>query len=129
MITETLQAACAGLMFPSESEFPLDVFTWKDDAADLDERTALRLSGHPAQTPIERVDLDEFFKTVVEDQDWHGEVEKEQARKFRNLLHVLKDSLSDLRAFRAGTIEIDVYIAGRSAPGEWIGVQTKIIET
>ena len=129
MITETLQAACASLMFPSESEFPLDVFTWKIDAADLDAPTALRLSGHSAQTPIERVDLEEFFKNVVEDQDWHGEMEKEQTRKFRNLVKVLKSSLSDLRVFRAGKIEIDVYVAGRSAPGEWIGVKTKVIET
>ena len=124
-----LEEACAGLMFPSESEFPLEPFTWTIDAPDLDERTLLRLTGHPDGTLIERVDVDGFFKNVVADEDWHGEAEKEQTRKFQVLVRILKDTLRDLRVYRAGKIKIDVYIAGRAASGEWAGLKTKLIET
>jgi|CXWL01.1.fsa_nt_gi hypothetical protein len=124
-----LEKACAGLMFPSESDFPFEVFIWQIDAPDLDERTLLRLTGHPAGAPVEQVDLDKFFQNVVADKDWHGETEKEQAGKFRNLLRALKDTLKDVRVYRVGKIEIDAYIVGRDASGRWAGLKTKLIET
>lgn len=124
-----LETACAGLLFPSESDYPFTAFAWDVDAADLDESAALRLSGHPAGTPVERVELDDFFETVVADEDWHGEEEKEQARKFRNLLRVLKDALADARVYRVGKIEIDAYAVGRDASGRWAGLKTKLVET
>ncbi|MFI5351301.1 MAG: nuclease A inhibitor family protein [Elusimicrobiota bacterium] len=124
-----LRTACAGLLFPSESEFPLEVFAWKEQAGELNERTLLSLAGRPADAPVARGDVDGFFKNAVAESDWNDEAERAVARRFQNLLQVLKSSLAGVSVFRVGEIEIDVYIVGRTPGGDWAGLRTKVIET
>jgi hypothetical protein len=124
-----LRTASSGLLFPSESEYPFEVFVWKDDARDIDEGALLRLAGRPAGATVERVGLDRFFRNAVAKNDWNDERERTVARRFQDLLRVLKSSLSDVRVFRVGAIEIEVYIVGQTPDGDWAGLRTKVIET
>jgi histidine triad (HIT) family protein len=124
-----LQAACAGLLFPSERDEPLVPFLWNDAATEIDAPALLRLIGRPAETRVESADPDLFFQNAAADQGWHDEAEKDAGRRFQELLQLMKSLLRDLKAFRVGAIEIDAYVVGRAAGGEWAGVRTKLIET
>jgi hypothetical protein len=44
-------------------------------------------------------------------------------------LRLLEENLADLKVFRVGVVNIPVYIAGRSASGNWLGVSTRVVET
>jgi hypothetical protein len=125
-VTETLTQASLGLLMPSESEYPFEVFTWKD--MELTPEKVLELTNYPPATFVEQVDLDYFFRKVATEKDWHDKIQKENVAKFQNLIQVIKDNLAEIRVYRIGTIEVNVYIVGKTNDG-LAGLATKVIET
>jgi hypothetical protein len=125
-IAETLTKASQGLLMPSESEYPFEVFIWKD--VELTPQKILELTNYPPATLIEEVELDYFFRNVAGEKDGHDEIQKENVAKFQNLVQVIKDNLADIGVYRIGTIEVSVYIVGKTNDGV-AGLATKVIET
>jgi hypothetical protein len=125
-VTETLTQASQGLLMPSESEYPFEVFVWED--VELTPEKILELTNYPPATSIEQVELDYFFRNVATEKDWHDKIQKENVAKFKNLLQVIKDNLAEIRVYRIGTIEVSVYIVGKTNDGV-AGLATKVIET
>lgn len=125
-ITETLTQASQGLLMPSESEYPFEVFVWEN--VELTPQKILELTNYPPGTFIEQVELDYFFRNVATEKDWHDNIQKENVAKFQNLVQVVKDNLAELRVYRIGTIEVNVYIVGKTNDGV-AGLATKVIET
>jgi hypothetical protein len=129
-LSEILTQAAKGLLFPSESEFPFTYFEWPDyQGKRLYASKILKLLNYPPDTPIEKKSLDDFFKQVTEVQDWYGEEENENVRKFVHLKQVLTEQLTSIQVYRVGKIEISVYIAGKTSDGHWAGLSTKVVET
>jgi hypothetical protein len=124
-ITETLTQASQGLLMPSESDYPFEVFVWED--VELTPQKILELTNYPPATSIEEVELDYFFRNVATEKDWHDKIQKENVAKFQNLVQVIKDNLADIRVYRIGTIEVNVYIVGNN--DGVAGLATKVIET
>jgi hypothetical protein len=92
-VTETLTQASQGLLMPSESEYPFEVFVWED--VELTPQKILELTNYPPATLIEEVELDYFFRNVAGEKDWHDEIQKENVAKFQNLVQVIKDNLAE----------------------------------
>jgi hypothetical protein len=128
-ILAALRAASAGLLFPSERDAPLTPFLLEGAAPEFDAEAFLRLAGLPAGTPVERIDPAAFFEIVTSDQDWHDASERAEVRRWRALVALLSRSLAGLRVFRAGAVEVDACVVGRTAAGEWAGFTTRLIET
>lgn len=129
-LQQTLTQAAEGLLFPSESDYPLTFFEWPSYRGKrLLSRTVRRLLDQPSDTPVERKSLAAFFKPVTEIQDWFGEEEKANAGKFAALEETLRAQLQNIVVFRLGKIEIRVYIAGKTPEGHWAGLFTTVIET
>lgn len=118
-VLNTLKKAAAGLTLPSESDEPIEPIAW-GQAASLSPADALRLSGHKPGDTIETTDLDDIFRDALAGDD---------AAKFRSLIKTLKGALSDLRVYRVGDIEKDVYIVGRTPDGTWAGLKSKVVES
>ncbi len=128
-IAETLNQASQGLLMPSESEYPFEVFIWKD-VVEFTPEKILELTNYSPATSIEEVELDYFFRNVASEKDWHDNIPKENVAKFQNLVQVIKDNLVEIRVYRIGTIEISIYIVGKTNDGDGVaGVATKVIET
>jgi hypothetical protein len=127
-IVNELQKATDGLIYASESDEPFQAFLWKNGSGSLPQRL-LELSGHKHGTRIEEVTLDDFFADLTADQDWYGQTEKETAESYRRLLQTLKTHLFDIRVFRVGQVNIDIYIMGRTSSGDWAGIKTQAVET
>jgi len=125
-ITEILAQASQGLLMPSESEYPFEVVVWED--VELTAEKILELTNYPPATSIEQVELDYFFRNVATEKDWHDKIQKENVAKFQNLVKVVKGNLSEILVYRIGTIEVNVYIVGKTND-KIAGLATKVIET
>jgi hypothetical protein len=124
-IADRLSQLANGLLFPSESEYPLEPFTWK--SATLTPETILTRSQKPSDTPIESITLEDFFAPVVTDEDWFEDEDREIAQRFRDLQAAIA-TLENVQVFKVGTVEIDVYIVGAIGP-DLVGLKTTVIET
>jgi hypothetical protein len=120
--------AASGLLFPSESDYPLTPFRWspKEAGAEPTPEAILRSEGRDPGTVVESVSAEDFFAPVMEEQE--GDATSD-AKRYRALLDLLEKELGELRVFRVGSVDIDVLILGRHASGEWIGLRTRLIET
>jgi hypothetical protein len=123
--TDRLTTLAKDLLFPSESEYPLEPFTWK--LATLKPETILTRSQKPSDTPIEAIALEDFFAPVVTDEDWFEDEDREIAQRFRDLQAAIA-TLENVQVFKVGTVEIDVYIVG-ALGSDLVGLKTTVIET
>src|SRR3954467_3292251 len=117
-----LKGATKGLLYMSETDAPFQTFAWKHGEGALTDKKVLELSKHELGTKIEKVKLDEFLGDYAEGGD-------EDAEKYKNLLRVINEHLSDVRVFKVGQVNLDIYIVGRTRQGDWVGLQTKAVET
>jgi len=127
-IADQLQKASQGLLFISETDAPFEVIHWQAQG-ELTPAKLLQLTEHPPDAPVEVVSVDEFFAIATAEEDWHDQEERETAKRFRQLVSILKQNLSQLQVYRVGDRSIDAYIVGVTPSGEWAGLATKLVET
>jgi Nuclease A inhibitor-like protein len=129
-LIDVLKEASEGLLFMSESDYPWEVFHWKSDPQqDIIPEFILERTGYALDTPVEVVDFDSFFAIATTEQNWHNQDDRETVKRYQNLVKILKDNLTQIQVIRVGTINIDVYIVGKTANGELAGIATKVVET
>ncbi|MBD6618469.1 nuclease [Komarekiella sp. 'clone 1'] len=128
-ITEKLKQSCAGLLMMSESEYPFEVFLWTSQANGLTTQKLLQLTNHPQESPVEEVALDDLFRNCAYEKEWHDEQQKQNVKKFQTLVQTLKNNLNEIKVYRIGTINIDIYIIGKTSSGDLAGLSTKVVET
>jgi len=46
--------------------------------------------------------MKDFFQDLTEEQDWHGEEEKAAMARYKKLLEVIRQPLSDAKVFKVG---------------------------
>lgn len=126
----TLGAAASGLLFPSESDYPLTPYRWVGtDGAEPSPAALIQAEGRKADTPVETLTVRGLFEPLFALQADATEEEKADVARYRALVDLLEAELSDLRVYRVGAVEIDVYVLGRHPSGEWLGLKTRVIET
>ena len=126
-LIEELREATRDLTIMSESDYPVEVFKW--ETAEPTHEFLCGLTGEAADTPVETTTAADFFRVAASEAEWKNAEQLAAARRFQSLLRLLEQNLSDLKAFRVGVINIPVYVAGRSASGNWLGVSTRVVET
>lgn len=126
---QILRQASEGLLFPSETDAPFEVFFWDDEkAAELTPDTIAALAGASSGTPVKTAKLETFFRPAVKEEDWHNEEEKAEVERFKALLKTIKDHLKGVKVFRVGDTKIDVFIVGQVIGG-YAGLKTQVVET
>ena len=116
-----LRQAAAGLTYPSETDAPLDVFTWPA-AAGASPRAAVESQAPSAGRKLEEVPILEFFAELEACDD---------GDRFRRLREILTSQLSGVTVLRVGADErrVDIYLLGKTASGAWAGLHTISVET
>jgi hypothetical protein len=128
-VLRELQLAVAGLVYTSDSDFPLVAFAWPSRHGPPTREGVVRICGWPPGSPaVERTVVD-FFATAATPQPWQSPGERATARRFQTLVHVLETRLHGARVFLFGTIEIDACIVGVTSSGDWAGVITHLVQT
>jgi hypothetical protein len=119
----TIQKAAAGLAYPSEADAPFDLVR-RDGAKGEPSPATVGAHGSEGKRkarPVEQVLPDEFFAALAGTDDAIG---------FQALEQALLRSLSDLRVYRVGgSAKVDIFVLGRAASGEWLGLHTTSVET
>ena len=127
-LIDRLRQLSKGLLWMSESDYPFETIYWKNQG-NLTKKKLLQLSGHDLNTLVEVEQLDRFFVLAIKEQDWHEQEEKAEVKRYRVLLDFLKNYLRDIKVYRVGEVEIDIYIVGRTNSRNLAGLSTKAIET
>jgi histidine triad (HIT) family protein len=116
---DALAKASKGLLFPSESDAPLEPFLW-DDGGRLTKDRLRELACAEEEAAVEELSLDDLLVTVP----------SEERPKFDKLASVVKQQLSGVKVYKVGDEpEKAVYIVGKTPDGKWAGLKTSVVET
>lgn len=121
-----LVEATQGLLFPSETDARIVPFVLPLTNHVRQIHRVQGLIGIEPNRPLEQITVTRFFRPVID--PGLGRDPEETAR-FRWLLKVLKANLHNLKVWRVGKIDIEVYVVGRSALGNLAGLRTRVVET
>lgn len=127
-LSEQIKAAAEGLWYISETDAEIFPFTGSKAGAVTKENLLTQID-KPADAPVEQRDFNQMFERFVRIEDWYGDEEKATAAKFAALKDLLAKNLTDLKVFKVGQIELDIYFVGLDAEGNLAGIQTKAVET
>ena len=125
LITKLSQAV-EGLLWLSESDYPFETIYLEN--VDNIETKLLELTNSNAKTKIEIRDIDRFFHRVTQEDNW-DEDELEECKRYQALVKLLKTQLQDIKVYRVGEWEIQVYILGKTESGNVAGLSTMVVET
>jgi Nuclease A inhibitor-like protein len=129
-LLDQLKEASKDLLWISESEAPFEAFVWENTTLEgLDHRTLLERVDRDENTTIASQDLDTFFEQATQIQDWQNESEQTIVYQYQQLVDTLKQHLSDLQVYKIGETNLDLYIIGKTADGDLVGLATKAVET
>ncbi|HXG82908.1 MAG TPA: nuclease A inhibitor family protein [Pyrinomonadaceae bacterium] len=117
-----------GLYYMSETDAEILPFTGKKTQS-VTSQEVLNQSKSDSNAAIEEKDFTQFFARLVKIQDWFGDEEKATAAKFTELKNLLEKNLKDLKCFKIGQIQIDIYVVGIDAENNLMGIMTKAVET
>lgn len=127
-LAQQIKSAAEGLCYMSETD--AEIFPFTGSKADsVTKENLLEQIGKPPDTPVEERDFGQMFERFIKIQDWYGDEEKATAEKFAALKSLLEKNLTDLKVFKVGRIELDIYFVGLDAEGRIAGIQTKAVET
>ena len=125
-LDERIKKASEGLYYISESDAEILPFVGeKAEAVNME--TILKQIKSDA--PVEERDFEDFFNRLTELQEWFGDEEARNAKKFAKLKDVLQKNLRNIKVFKVGRTEIDVYVVGLDEKNILTGIQTKAVET
>ncbi|HYF03130.1 MAG TPA: nuclease A inhibitor family protein [Patescibacteria group bacterium] len=109
-----LAKAVSGLLYSSESDYPFEIIE----------------NVLPQQLlNAKEIEADHFFKNLTTEEDWFGKEEKAKAAQYTALYNLLKENLSELKVYKTGETDIEIYILGKSKSGTFMGLKTRSVET
>lgn len=123
---EEIKEIVKDVYYISETDSELFPFVG-ERAEEASKETILKQIGGNA--PVEERNFEDFFKRLTEMQEWFGDEETRTANRFSELKEFLMKNLRDLKVFKIGKIEVDIYIVGLDANNILKGVWTKAVET
>lgn len=123
-----IAAACDGLIYVSETDAAVTPYAAPSADAKAPD-IILQHTGRSADDPTEEVSFGDLFKRLTKIRDWYGEAETLRAKKFLELQKLLEEHLTELKVYRLGRIQIDIFVVGRDQNNLLMGVTTKAIET
>ena len=120
--------AADGLLFSSESDYPLEPFVWTD-AAPFSPDALYKLTTLPQSTPVAKEDFDDFFAPMLYLPPKATPEARQRVARFRTLVRSLRRNLSDLAVYKLGSVEMPAFVVGRLADGTVAGLRTTVVET
>ena len=117
---DALAKASKGLLFPSETDAPLEPFLWESAGDKLTNDKVRQVAGAPKGAAVEETTLDDLLSTVPE----------EDRPQFDKLAAAIKQQLSGVKVYKVGDEpEKQVYVVGKTSDGLWAGLKTTVVET
>ncbi len=125
---EQIKRVAEGLTYISETDAEITPFAGEETEA-VTKEEVLKQTESAVDSPVEERGFAEFFARLTEIQDWFGDEEKKTAQKFVRLKELMEKNLKDLKVFKIGKIQLDIYVVGLNAESKLTGIKTKAVET
>ena len=127
-LTDKIKKITDGLFYMSEDD--AEIFPFVGDKVEtITTKDILKANNSPDKTRTEVKDFDEFFNNLTQIQDWYGDEEKATAAKFTELKELLESDLKELKVYKIGKKNVDIYVVGLNAENIITGIKTKAVET
>jgi hypothetical protein len=127
-LSSSLRSLTEGLSYQSETDYPVEPYVRKAvEGAPTAEGFAAGREGEDAA--VRELNFDSFFGTATLEEDGQDEEARANVKKFQALVEFLKGHLNDIKVYRVGDVEADVYVVGKTEAGDFEGVKTKVVET
>lgn len=127
---QQFQDAVTDLWWTSETDAPFEVIVWPqafEQGFSVPE--LLKLTGLETELPIQEIPFEQFFFPALQVQDWYGEEEKADVSRFQLLKALIESHLTEIKVFRMGEIQLDLFILGKTEGNDWIALATQAVET
>ena len=128
VLLKQIKNASEGLYYTSETDAEIVPFGGKYAKA-VTKEEILRQTENSPDKPIEERNFADIFERLTKIQDWFGEEETQTALRLAGLKELLEKNLKELKVFKIGRIELDVYFVGLNTEGVLMGIKTKAVET
>ncbi|CAA9398315.1 MAG: hypothetical protein AVDCRST_MAG74-1430 [uncultured Pyrinomonadaceae bacterium] len=127
-LAKQIEEITADLYYISETDALISPFVGHQ-AQTVSRETILEQTESAFDSPVEERNFTEFFARLIEIQDWFGDEERKTAEKYLLLKKLLEKNLRDLKVYKIGKVQIDIYIVGLDAENRLMGIKTKAVET
>ncbi len=125
---KSLKELLKDLYYISETDAEFSVFIG-EKAESVSKEEILRQTNNAPYEKVEERNFTEFFERLTKIQDWFEEKETENARKFGEVKKLLEENLTNLKVFKIGDVQIDIYIVGLDLESRLSGIKTEAVET
>ena len=127
-LAKQIEEITADLYYISETDALISPFVGHQ-AQTVSREAILEQTENAPDSPVEERDSTEFFARLIEIQDWFGDEEWKTAEKYLLLKKLLEKNLRDLKVYKIGKVQLDVYVVGLDAESRLMGIKTKAVET
>ena len=127
-MTKILASLTKDLIYISETDAPINAVKFRK-VSSVSKSEVLSATGNGQTAPVEIVDAEKFFERLTTMRDWFGPRETEMARGFAELKKRIDEELTNVKVFKIGKIEMDIYVVGLDRDGNLAGIKTRAIET
>jgi hypothetical protein len=127
-LVQQFKTATDGLLFMSESDYPFEIHEW-DNLPQITPEYLKRIADLPADTAIEETTVDNFFRPAVKNYEGQSETARSTSARYLQLVQLIHDNLTDVTVYKLGTINMPVFIAGKTKSGTWMALSTRVVET
>ncbi len=127
-IKETLQQLISGLLFSSESDYPLTLLDWGNIS---DEEISKQIiANYTSGTILVSVPADYFFNHYILRQQTSGDDQMiANAARFQQLFDYLKANFTSINVWRCGSVKVGIYIVLKTNEDDVLVLQTTSVET
>jgi hypothetical protein len=127
-LAKQIQEITADMYYISETDALVLPFVGQQ-AQSVSREAVLEQTENVPDSAVEERTFTEFFARLIEIQDWFGDEEKKTAKKYLLLKKLLEKHLKDLKVYKIGKVQIDIYVVGLDAENKLTGITTKAVET
>ena len=121
-----LQELTQGLTYLSESDYPVEVVQFTASTTqELTPEEILPLVQQPPKTKVEIRDLSHFFRNVTKPEDGMEGLDS-PSKRYQALEAFLTEQLQNVKVYRIGKRNLQVYVLGKLDEATYAGVKTTV---
>jgi len=122
-----LSEAAQPLVYRSETDAPVTVFTVDSTSDEETTDTIGTLAG--GAVPLSSQDAAQLIERLTSKMDYFVERQIKMAEQYAKLFDLLRTNLSDLKLYRAGSVNVQIFVVGRFDERTVAGIRTNAVET
>lgn len=126
--SQQLTGLIKGLYYMSESDYPFEILNWGSIEKNELRKHISNIKDYGDM--IENLSSNDFFNKIISNLKASGDESSiAMAKQYEKLFDVINRKTNQLKVWRCGRIEVDIYITMELQCGETLALKTVSIET